>query len=90
MVVQLGAQCGDQVSTLLIDRADTVEVVIVLGNFQQPLARDVAAPRDIFEERQNIVPTFWAAKRNQQNRVVTHRRLFSISEAVGHDLSIRL
>jgi hypothetical protein len=40
-------------------------MVVVVGNLQQSLARDVATTKDIFEEGHHVVRPFGAAKRNE-------------------------
>ena len=62
ITLKLRANRRQEFAVMLVDRADAAEVVVVLGNFQQPFARNVSASCHVFEERQNIVPAFWTAE----------------------------
>ncbi len=42
------------------------EMVVVLSHGEQPLARDISAAQDIFEEGDNVLPLLGAAERDQQ------------------------
>ena len=65
MPVKLRPQGGDEIADLRIDRAHAAEVVIMLGDFQKPLTRDVAAPRHVFQKRQHVLPALGAAESRQ-------------------------
>ena len=56
--------------TLLIDRADAAEVVIVLGDFEHPVARDRSSAEDVLQKRDDIVATFRTAEGDKQDSVV--------------------
>ena len=77
MLIQLSADRGQQVPTLIIDRTHSTEVVVVLGHFQHPLTRHVLSTKDVFEKRHHVVRTFRSTERNKKNGVV--RRLCTIS-----------
>ena len=72
MPAQLGPQGLDQVADLGVDRADAAEVVVMLGDFQQPLARDVPAARDVLQERHDVFALLRAAEADDQDGVVLH------------------
>ena len=52
---QLALERRDQLPVLLVDRADAAEVLVVLGDFEHPLARHVLAAEHVFEKRQHVV-----------------------------------
>ncbi|GAA3100734.1 hypothetical protein GCM10020001_016970 [Nonomuraea salmonea] len=64
------AQRLDQVAVLLVDRADPAEALVVLGHFEQPLARHATAAHDVLQERHHVVGTLGAAEREDQQGVV--------------------
>src|SRR5260370_5878893 len=70
--LQLRFQRADQVTGLLIDRALTLEVVIMFGHGQQALARDVPSAQHVFKEGKYFFFRFRTTKRNHQNGVVVH------------------
>ena len=45
----------DQRAILVVNRTAAAELIVVLGDFEQPLARHVASARHIFEKRHYIV-----------------------------------
>ena len=57
------------VADLAVDRADTAEVIVVLGDLLEPLAGDVAAPGDVLEERHHVVQALGPAEADDQDRV---------------------
>ena len=57
-------------AVLVVDRALPADRGVVLGHFEQALARDAAATGDVLEERQYVVRAFGAAEAQQQDRVV--------------------
>ncbi len=65
-----GADRGEHVAALGVDRADPVDRVVVLGHLRQPLPGDAAAAGDVLQERQHVVGTLGAAEGHQQERVV--------------------
>ncbi len=68
------AQRGDQRLVLLVDRADAVEVVVVLGHALQPLARDAAAAGHVLQERHDLVVALGPAEAEHQQRLPPARR----------------
>ena len=66
---QLGLERGDQRAVLGVDRTDAAEQLVVVGDVEQPLARDVASARDVLEERQHVIRPFGAAERDEHDRV---------------------
>ncbi len=70
MPVKLRPQRRDQGADLGVDRADSAEMLVVLGDFQQALARDVPAPGHIFEERHDIVRLFGTAEADDEDGVM--------------------
>jgi hypothetical protein len=44
--------------------------MVVLGDFEQPLAGHVAAARDVFEKRQHLVPALGTSEGDKQQGVV--------------------
>ena len=65
-----GADRGQQVPALLVDRAHPADRVVVLGHAGQPLRRDAAAAGDVLQERHDVVGAFRAAERDEQEGVV--------------------
>ena len=45
-------------------------MVVVLGHFEHPLARHVAAAEHVFQKRHHVVGPVGPAERNDQQRVV--------------------
>ncbi len=78
---EVGADRGQQVPALLVDRADPADRVVVLGHAGQPLRRDAAAAGDVLQERHDLAGAFRAAERDKQERVVC--RHASIQPARG-------
>jgi hypothetical protein len=76
MFGQLRFESSNQCSVLIVDRTAAAEVVVMLGYFQHPLARHIAATQDVFEKRQHIIRPVRAAERNYQNCVVRRRHRF--------------
>ena len=46
--IEFRTQRGDEISNLTVERANSVEVEVVLGDFEQSFARDVSAARHVF------------------------------------------
>jgi hypothetical protein len=65
---------SDQISALAIDGADTPEMLVVLGDFQHPLPRDIFSAKHIFEERHNVFGAFGAPEGNEKDRIDRHIR----------------
>ena len=63
-------ECGQQLAVLLVDRRDAAEVVVVLGDVQQPLVGDVAAGGDMPQERHHLV----RGLRSTEDRAAGNRR----------------
>ena len=66
---QLRLECLDQLTVLGVDRTDAAEQLVVVGDIEQALARDVASARDVLEERQDVVRPFGAAERDEHDRI---------------------
>ena len=73
MRVELHAQCGDQGTVLRVDRADAVELRIVVRDLLEPLPRDVAAARHVLEERDHVVHPLRPAERDDDDGVERHQ-----------------
>src|SRR5258708_6316485 len=70
--LQLRFQRADQVTSLLIDRALTLEVVIMFRNREHSFARDVPSAQHVFKEGKYFFFRFGTSERNHQNGVVVH------------------
>ena len=64
----------DQLATLLVDRADTIELAVVFGDLQHALMRDIFSSQYVFQEGHYVVHSFRAAEGNDQNSI--DRNLF--------------
>ena len=73
MRVELDAQRCDQRAVLRVDRADAVELRVVLRDLLEPLARDVAAARHVLEERDHVVDPLRPAERDDDDGVERHQ-----------------
>ena len=71
---QFPLQRGDQLPILIVDRALAAEVVVVLGDFEHPLARHVAAAEHVFQKRQHVVRAVGPAEGDDEQRIVRRRR----------------
>ena len=60
----------DQRPHLVVDRALAIEVIVVSGHGQQPLARNPAPARDVLEEGKHVFPLLRPAEAHHQHRVV--------------------
>lgn len=67
--VQFGLDCSDEIAALLIDRADTTEMVVMLGDFKHPFTGDIFASEHIFQKWHHVLGAFGATKRNKKNRI---------------------
>ena len=67
---EVGADRGQQIPALLVDRAHPAHRVVVLGHAGQPLRRDAAAAGDVLQERHDLAGAFRAAERDKQEGVV--------------------
>jgi hypothetical protein len=56
-----------------VDGAHTAEVLVVLGDFEEALTGNVSPTGRVFQERQDIVHSFGATKREDEKRVVRAR-----------------
>ena len=63
MLCEFRGQCGDQFARLLVDGTLAVEMVVVLGDGEHALARDIASAQHVFEERNDIVVTLQVRQR---------------------------
>jgi hypothetical protein len=66
---QLRLERSDQRAVLLVDRADAAKQLVVVGDVEQPFARDAAPKRHVLEERHHVVRTFRPAERDDEDRV---------------------
>ena len=90
--VELGSEGRDQRPVLRVDRADAAEVLVVLRDLLEPLARHVAAARDVLEERNHVVRSFGPAERDDEDRVearVRELRVGSVGGCLGSHSSLR-
>lgn len=70
VLIKFGAECGEEITALLVDRADTIEVVVVFGDFEESFAGDRFASEDIFQEGNHIFAFFRAAEGEDEDGVV--------------------
>ena len=68
--VEFGPQGGEQCEILLVDRALAAEMMVVLGDFQHPLARHVSAAEHVLQERHHVIGAVGTAERHEQHRIV--------------------
>src|SRR5581483_6362600 len=64
----------EQLPALRVDRGHAAEVVVVLGDGEQPLLGYAPAPGHVAQERQHVVRALGPAEGDQQERVVPHVR----------------
>src|SRR5262245_43811867 len=67
---ELAGECGDQGTVLVVDGGFSVEMIVVLGDLEQTLARGVPAAEDVLEEWDYVFAAFGTTERDQQKRVV--------------------
>ena len=67
---QLGLQGTDQRAVLRVDRAHPVEQLVVVGDVEQALTRDVPSARHVLEKRQDVVHAFRPPERHEDDCVV--------------------
>ena len=72
--VELDSQGCDQRPVLGVDRADAAEELVVMRDLLEPLARDVAPARDVFEEGDHVVHPLRPAERDDEDRVEARGR----------------
>ena len=70
VLIQFTTQAGNQLAALLIDRADSTEVIIVFGHFQHAFAWYRFASQHILKERDYILTLLGAAEGKDQNGVI--------------------
>ena len=87
---QLRPQNLNQVAHLLVDRADAAETLVVLGDFQQPLARHRFAASHVFEKRHDLVRPFGAAEANNQQSIVRSRHQSSRLKRCKENVALSL
>ena len=63
---KLFSKCSDQRAILVINRAATAQMVVMLGNFQHPFPRHVPATQHVLQKRQHVVGLIRTAKRNDE------------------------
>ena len=69
-VAQLDAQRGDELATLRVDRAHAAEQLVVRADLGESLGGDAATPRDVLEERHDVIGSLRATEGHHQKRVV--------------------
>ena len=62
MLGQFTFESCDQFASLLVDRALAVEMVVVLGDREHALARNIPSAQNVFEEWNHIVAGFGPPK----------------------------
>ena len=63
---QCGVEDTDQVANLVVQRTLAAKMIIVIGHGQEPLARDVATPRDVFQKGDHVFAAL-PARRNRRS-----------------------
>ena len=63
---------------MLVNRAAAVEVVVVFGDLEQALARNVLPTQHDLKKRQHVLVLFRSPKRNNQHGIVRGRALAKI------------
>ena len=67
---ELRSQHLDEFFHLCIDRADTIKVLIMFGNFQQPLTGNRFTTQDVFQKRNHVIGFFGPTERNDQQGII--------------------
>ena len=70
MPVEFGTQSRDEFANLGVDRADAVEVIVVLGDLKHPLAGNVASAKHVLQKRNDIVPLLGTPETDHQDGVI--------------------
>ncbi len=70
--IELLPERRDQFPILGVDGTFAAEVIIVFGDLQHSLTRNVTPSQNIFEKRDNVFGFFGAAKGDDDERVVYH------------------
>jgi hypothetical protein len=70
MLIQFATQSLDEVTALLVDGADTVEVIVVFGDFQESFPGNRLTSKDIFQKRDDVIAFFRTAEGEHQDRIV--------------------
>jgi uncharacterized SAM-dependent methyltransferase len=68
--VELCAELLNELTTMLIDRADSVEVVVVLGHFQQSLTRNRFSSEYVFQKWNHVFAFFGTTEGNDKDGVM--------------------
>src|SRR5690606_10061216 len=63
---------GDHLPIQLVDRGNTTEVVVVLGDLVEPLRWNTTSSGDVLQEGPHVLRPFRAPKRQQQQRIKAH------------------
>ena len=82
MQVEFLTEGGEQGPVLLVDRTSAAEVLVVLGDFQHPLAGNVPPPEHVLEKREHVFRAIGPAERDEQHRVI-RGRTFAFSVGWG-------
>ena len=69
-LAQLGIEKRNQLAHLPVDGTDAAKMLIMFGNFEHALMRDISSTQHIFKERNNVGGLFGSAECNQKERVV--------------------
>src|SRR5256885_1328484 len=68
---QLGIEQSNQLAHLPIDGTDAAKMVVMFGDFEHALARDIASAQHIFKERNDVSWLLRPAECDQKERVVS-------------------
>src|SRR5690242_9939045 len=93
VTLQFFFERGDQYAVLFVDGTLAAEVMVVLCNFEHPLARNIAPAQHVFEERNDVVRLLRTAEGQDHYGVVarfSHETLSCQTEplAYGDTLSV--
>jgi hypothetical protein len=67
---ELALERVDQRAVLCVDRAHAAEALVMVGDVEEPLTRDVAAAGDVLEERHHVVRPLRPAEGDDEQRVI--------------------
>src|SRR5206468_5206878 len=69
-LAQLGIEKRKQLAHLPVDGTDAAKMVIMFGDCEHALMRDIASTQHIFKKRNDVGGLFGSAECNQKERVV--------------------
>lgn len=67
---EIHTERGDERAVLVVERASSAEVMVVLRDAQESLARDAAAAGHVLEEGHHVLGTLRTTERDENERVV--------------------